>query len=356
MIGSSLQVYRGVVDLLRAKWAALAHAHLALPDLALPALRSQLLMALHDRQATELCAAEPIHKARGGAAAASATLAEGAAGCVASDARACVQLVWTLDACLRDKAISAARLAELRAFFDAHAAPAERSGSKKRRKGREEDAESQGGASGPRRPLPPRLHPHPHLPRSSRPHARAARSHGTHELHGGTASAVSLHCTPSPPTPLTPLTRPSAGAGTEDARRTLADAAMVLRDPPLLSLLAFEVIRRLYAPISRARTLPRDDPETVLLVRLLQLAAAAQSLARGPARGAEGLPPADEGVLGVLLPTLTGFIVDVRVQQVKGQGFAGHGTGIVGGAENREGGSRVRERSNAGALCSAVTC
>ena len=128
MIGFSRQVHKGVIDLLRAKWAAISHPHLTLHDLALPSLRFQLLMALHDRQVNDICRSEAIHK-----------------------------LVWTLDACLRDKSISSARIAELRAFFDLYESGNEEGGhrKKKRRKGREDDAESQGGHSGTTGPVLP---------------------------------------------------------------------------------------------------------------------------------------------------------------------------------------------------------
>jgi negative elongation factor B len=90
MVGRSEAVYRGVVDLCVARFrSGGGGACVGMQESALCALRSQLLMSLHDHGEAGICAGEgSFHK-----------------------------LAWTLDACLKDGRLDPRRLKELAAFF-----------------------------------------------------------------------------------------------------------------------------------------------------------------------------------------------------------------------------------------------
>lgn len=65
MVGHSRQVYKGCMELIVARFADTIDSsspHITLKDAGYCLLRSQLLMALHDQGANELCAAERVHK------------------------------------------------------------------------------------------------------------------------------------------------------------------------------------------------------------------------------------------------------------------------------------------------------
>lgn len=135
MVGSSSSVYRGIVDLctirFREQDADKQTQPVGMKDAALCALRSQLLMAMHDAGETSITSGDSCHK-----------------------------LAWTLDACIKDKMFNSRRLLELRNFFSSFIKAADdrrqlgkkrrSSGSGKRgvqRSGRrsgEDDAESAG--------------------------------------------------------------------------------------------------------------------------------------------------------------------------------------------------------------------
>ncbi|PSC68506.1 Negative elongation factor B [Micractinium conductrix] len=88
MVGRSRQIYKGIVELCMLRYRDSESLYVGMPEAALCALRSQLLMALHDLGETELCTKESCHK-----------------------------LAWTLDACLKDRKLDARRLRELANFF-----------------------------------------------------------------------------------------------------------------------------------------------------------------------------------------------------------------------------------------------
>ena len=88
MVGPSLAVYRGIVDLCTARFREAETPFVGMKDAALCALRSQLLMAIHDAGETGITHGDPCHK-----------------------------LAWTLDACLKDQAFSKRHVNEIQTFF-----------------------------------------------------------------------------------------------------------------------------------------------------------------------------------------------------------------------------------------------
>ena len=88
MVGSSPVVYRGIVDLCTARFREGETSHVGMQDASLCALRSQLLMAMHDAGEMSITSSDACHK-----------------------------LAWTLDACLKDKMFTPRRLKELRHYF-----------------------------------------------------------------------------------------------------------------------------------------------------------------------------------------------------------------------------------------------
>ena len=55
MVGGSFTIYKGIVDLCAAKYRDSEGLYVGLKETAFCSLRSQLLMALHDSGANELC-------------------------------------------------------------------------------------------------------------------------------------------------------------------------------------------------------------------------------------------------------------------------------------------------------------
>ena len=55
MVGSSFKIYKGIADLCTAKYRDSEGLYVGLKETAFCSLRSQLLMALHDSGANELC-------------------------------------------------------------------------------------------------------------------------------------------------------------------------------------------------------------------------------------------------------------------------------------------------------------
>jgi negative elongation factor B len=132
MVGASPSVYRGIVDLCTVRFEKIDEEKqtqsVGMKDAALCALRSQLLMAMHDAGETSITSGDSCHK-----------------------------LAWTLDACVKDKMFNSRRLLELRNFFSSFikAAEARKLLGKKRRShtsgrrnqrsgGGDDDAESAG--------------------------------------------------------------------------------------------------------------------------------------------------------------------------------------------------------------------
>ena len=234
MVGRSPAVYRGVCDLIAARARDAGGLVLAPRDAALAALRSQLLMALHDGGGGgtgDLASGDPVHK-----------------------------LAWTLDAALRDGALSDRRLADVAAAVaPLDAAPATAPAQARGR--------ARGGGAPPRK-----------RDRADRGDAESAGAPG-----GG------------------------GGAASRDARaRAIGDAALVVRDPSTLRLLAHAAAARV-AALTATATPPGGDAQLALLARLLGLATGVRAVLREPVAT---LPPPPADLVRVLFPTLAGTMLE----------------------------------------------
>mmetsp|Transcript_15476 Transcript_15476/g.43334 ORF Transcript_15476/g.43334 Transcript_15476/m.43334 type:complete len:687 (+) Transcript_15476:362-2422(+) len=116
MVGVSRLVYRGIVELCRVKFRDSEYPYVSVQDTGLCILRSQLLMALHDKKAVELCRTEQSHK-----------------------------LAWIIDACLRDHLLDEKRLRELHGFFQLYDGVGKQDGKRKGKSARRGDHEYGGG-------------------------------------------------------------------------------------------------------------------------------------------------------------------------------------------------------------------
>jgi len=231
MVGRSPAVYRGVCDLVAARVRDAPGLVLGPRAAAHAALRSQLVMALHDAGAADLVASDPAHK-----------------------------LAWTLDAALRDGGLAGRRLADVGAALAPLDAP----------------------------PPPP-----PPAQRGC-PRARAAPKPASRKRDRERGDAESAGA-------------PGGGAASADARaRALGDAALVLRDPSTLRLLAHAALSRL-RELTEAATAPGGDADLALLARLIGLAARARSALR---EKETVLPPPPPDLVRVLFPTLAGLMLE----------------------------------------------
>lgn len=216
MVGSSVTVYRGIIDVCVAVFRDHHEAGQAaggMREAALCSLRSQLLMALHDVGESRLCTAEPSHK-----------------------------LACTLDACLKDGAVDERRSRELLNFFHAYDIS---------------DTHAR--------------HRHAIAAlRTGRPSSGSARNR--------TTGATGHHRRRTVDDDAESAGAPGASRA-DDPLKELGQAAMILRDPPAYHLLLHHVIRRIEKAVD-AQTVPSEDKELVFVTRLLQLGAGAGAMIR----------------------------------------------------------------------------
>ncbi|PNH00841.1 Negative elongation factor B [Tetrabaena socialis] len=216
-LGAARRVEGVIVELCCVKFRDAEGLYVGVRECSYAALRSQLLMALHDDN-------NPVApKDRR----------------VGPGALWCHELAWTLDAGIRNGGLSDKHLEKLGRFFEdivEAADEAERLGGSKRRRGAAGPLPAAGGRPS-RAPLD---------------EADAAGAGG----HGGGAGGV-----------VEPL-------------RVLGDAGLVLRDPSAMHLLAAQVLSLLQSEVVAAERLPRDVPDLVLVVRLMQLAVECRSMLR----------------------------------------------------------------------------
>jgi len=230
MVGRSGAIYRGIADLCGARLRDSEGLVLGLREAAFCALRSQLLMALHDGGATDLCAKARARRGRPRSARAGAALA-------------------------RTRAAGGRRAgAGAQAGVDAGRVPA------RPRAGRPAAARARAlllGPGGGRRP----------------PEGRAAkRTRG-----GDDAESLGL---PG-----------RGGAGEEEPNRALGDAGMVLRDPATMHLIISQALRRLEALVAGEGS-PAADADLGFMTRLLQHALGCRGMLRE--RAFAFAPPAPE--------------------------------------------------------------
>jgi len=247
MVGRSPAVYRGVCDLIAARVREAPGLVTAPRTAGAAALRSQLLMALHDAgggAATDLAAGDPVHK-----------------------------LAWTLDACGRDGVLDERRAREVAAWFGPLDAPPPP-------------------ASGP-------------PPRSRKGGSKRARPDGGDaESAGGPGGGGGGRGGPG-------------GGGPTGRARALCDAALVLRDPSTLRLLAHQALARLSVCVLEEEVAaPGEDERLAFLTRLLQVGAGVRGRLRdaaagGKAAAAAGIfPAADPDLMRTLYPTIAGWILE----------------------------------------------
>eukprot|EP00899_Mesostigma_viride_P024734 jgi/Mesvir1/5445/Mv15502-RA.3 len=265
MIGQSRRLYKQILFALRRTFADSG-------DWVICMLRSQLVMALHDTGAVDLCEYDACHK-----------------------------LAWCLDACLREGRCDAKHLREIQLFLT-----------------------SVQGGGGPA-PLTTAATGVP-LAGFAKPTGKAGR---------GTATGTETPTTRGQKRAGGPGAVPSAGvaggggatagragdnAGAElalsdskggvstnlPAHPVLADAAMILRDPPVLHLLLHEVLASLIAVVER-EGIPKDDERLLFLTQVLGLSLGARKMLKD---GVYLLPPPDKSLLQSFFPDIAQLMLD----------------------------------------------
>ncbi|CAL5228021.1 g11083 [Coccomyxa viridis] len=106
MAGRSLAIYNGLADLCRVRLRDSESPYCGIKEASYCTLRSQLIMALHDNNISEITSKDPVHR-----------------------------LAWSLDACLKDRVLDEKRMRELHQFFVPLNKPAAGTGSLKIRMG-----------------------------------------------------------------------------------------------------------------------------------------------------------------------------------------------------------------------------
>ena len=271
MVGRSPAVYRGVADLVAARVREAPGLVTAPRTAGAAALRSQLLMALHDAGggvATDLAASDPVHK-----------------------------LAWTLDACGRDGVLDDRREREVAAWFARFDAPPPPPG-----------AAASGAAAAP----PPAA-------------AARGRSKATKRARGdgGDAESAGGGLGGGP--------RGHGGSGPGARARALCDAALVLRDPSTLRLIAHCALARLEACALEEEVPPGDDGRLAFLPRLLQVGAGVRDRLRDVAAGgkaaaaAAAFPAPDPDLMRTLYPTIAGWMLECVLGEEEGEGGGGVG-------------------------------
>lgn len=99
-------------------------------------------------------------------------------------------------------------------------------------------------------------------------------------------------------------------------RKLLFDTSAALRDPAVLHLLAFDVVRRIYTHVAANAVLPRSDPTTAALLQLLELGVQAPAITGGHPDAPRCLPPPPPDALHTLLPILAGVVTDIKLAKV----------------------------------------
>ena len=271
MVGRSPAVYRGVADLVAARVREAPGLVTAPRTAGAAALRSQLLMALHDAGggvATDLAASDPVHK-----------------------------LAWTLDACGRDGVLDDRREREVAAWFARFDAPPPPPG-----------AAASGAAAAP----PPAA-------------AARGRSKATKRARGdgGDAESAGGGLGGGP--------RGHGGSGPGARARALCDAALVLRDPSTLRLIAHCALARLEACALEEEVPPGEDGRLAFLTRLLQVGAGVRDRLRDVAAGgkaaaaAAAFPAPDPDLMRTLYPTIAGWMLEGVLGEEEGEGGGGVG-------------------------------
>jgi len=244
MVGHSPLVYRGIVDLCVALYRDAEVPYIGMKEAALCALRSQLLMSLHDAGETGICSGEP-----------------------------CYKLAWTLDAGFKEKKFERKRLKELESIcigFD------------------EAENTRRAGLSRPH-----------HRPSSASGGLRNGRGGGRLKKRGRDDDAESAGV-------------PGA-LSIEDPLREIGDAGMVLRDPAPFHLMLHQVMRCLERCVEK-QIVPKDDPELILLTRMLTLAVSVRSMLRDQQFY---FPESNPEILVTLYPMIAEMMLEAELRDTE---------------------------------------
>ena len=278
MVGDSKRLYLGVVALCRAHYAEHGVA-------AVCSLRSQLLMALHDDERTDLCASDRVHR-----------------------------LAWLADACARDRCLDGRRAAEMSAIvkqldFDSKAGEREAAKAKRAAAAKAEKERRAGGAGtaatrgGTRSKglAPLKVTFGLGKKKAEKDVERAADDDAAvqpeservaapvRSVGGEAGNDTSERGDSDGDAPAGSMSR-AANASDAANENLLGDVGMILRDPPVLSLLLHETVRTLEGVVEAERV-PKSEPRLAELTRFLALACGARKLLRDRVPSAPQPPP-----------------------------------------------------------------
>ena len=309
IVGSSKALYLNVIGVVRAHYAE--HG-----DPSMCALRSQLLMACHDNELTDLCASDR-----------------------------CYKLAWLADACVRDRCLDGRRVAEMCAIvkqldFDSRAGEREatKAREKEARRAKKEMSKSQPKTATRSKGLPalkvtfglkkkpadapaaeeaPAVEEPATLPDASeRPAPHAPHAPRRTESDDAVASEGAPARGEDSDAPAGSISRAEAGfsAGASENRNPLAGVSMILRDPPVLHLLLHETCRTLEETV-KAELVPKKEKRLKDVTELLAVALGARKTTRD-ARPC--LPSAPAEAMSEFYPILGEMILEASLREARG--------------------------------------
>ena len=303
IVGASKALYLQVVGVMRAHYAE--HG-----DPSMCALRSQLLMACHDAELTDLCAPD---RATG----------------------------WRLaDACVRDACLDGRRVSEMCAIVkqltDSRAGEREaaKAREKEAKKAKKEATQKTGG-SGTRskglpalkvtfgmkkKPVEPQPADGAGEPGKTEPTASPALDapadrnvKKSDELDASEGAPVTREDSDAP---AGSMSRAEAGfsAGARENRNPLAGVGMILRDPPVTHLLLHETCRTLEETV-RAELVPKREKRLKDLTDLLAVALESRKMVRD---ARPSLPAAPAAAMSEFYPILAEMLLESQAREAEG--------------------------------------
>ena len=310
IVGKSKALYLNVIGVVRAHYAE----H---DDPSMCALRSQLLMACHDNELTDLCNSDK-----------------------------CYKLAWLADACVRDRCLDGRRCAEMCAIvkqldFDSRAGEREatKAREKEARRAKKEMSKSQPKTATRSKGLPalkvtfglkkkpadaaaaeeaPAAISDPAtLPDASeRPTPHAPHALRRTESDDAVASEGAPARGEDSDAPAGSISRAEAGfsAGASENRNPLAGVSMILRDPPVLHLLLHETCRTLEETV-KAELVPKKEKRLKDVTELLAVALGARKTTRDPR---PCLPSAPAEAMSEFYPILGELILEASLREARG--------------------------------------
>lgn len=271
MVGKSPVIYKGIIELCTARFRDVDSIYIGMKDAALCALRSQLLMSLHDSGQTGICAGDPCHK-----------------------------LAWTLDACMRDGVIDARRLKELKNFFSKYSVSTLPFVDRRLKKPSKHLAKRKRTRRKVRNALDAGADVYFDLDRADTDGSVVS---GVSGLSSAAAAGVSFWEQDAESTGL-----PGSSVA-EDPLRELGAAAMVIRDPSALNLILRQIIRCLERCVAE-QLVPKSDQELLFLTQLLSLGVEAREMLQSNVYRMSS--PHGE-IVGTLYPIIADLIIDAEL-------------------------------------------